>query len=148
MYEVYKTNQIQHVFNSDASREKWPCYMWCDLGKSVWSRTCNIFSFLFDWSAHLERYMLLKTHLNRTSGSKVMSNWNILKTIANKKKKIPFSGYISQSMLLTFDWFRQITTHICCVVNTKIHKTVMQYPVHYIVSALIFCRVHVAAVIL
>ncbi len=26
--------------------------MWCDLGKSVWNRTCNIFSFLLDWSAH------------------------------------------------------------------------------------------------
>ncbi len=42
--------------------------MWCDLGKSVGSRTCDIFSFLFGWSAHLvgssaqlERYLLLKT---------------------------------------------------------------------------------------
>ena len=35
--------------------------MWCDLGESVGSRTCDIFSFLFDWSAHLKRYILLKT---------------------------------------------------------------------------------------
>ncbi len=35
--------------------------MWCNLGKSVWSPTCGIFSFLFDWSAHLKRYILLKT---------------------------------------------------------------------------------------
>ncbi len=49
-------------------------HMWCDLGKSVWSRTCDIFSFLFDWSVHLERHIFLKTHLNWTSGSKVMSN--------------------------------------------------------------------------
>ncbi len=35
-------------------------YLWCDLGKSVWSRTCDLFSFLFNWSVHLERYILLK----------------------------------------------------------------------------------------
>ena len=34
--------------------------MWCDLRKSVGTRTCDIFSFLFDWNAHLERYILLK----------------------------------------------------------------------------------------
>ncbi len=38
-------------------------YMWCDLLKSVGTRTCDIFSFLFDWSAHLEKYILLKTPL-------------------------------------------------------------------------------------
>ena len=38
-------------------------YMWCNLGNSVWSLTYDIFSFLLDWSAHLERYInfLLKT---------------------------------------------------------------------------------------
>ncbi len=36
-------------------------FMWCDLGKSVWSLTCDIFSFLFDWSTHLDRYILLNT---------------------------------------------------------------------------------------
>ena len=34
---------------------------WCDLGKSVWSQIFDIFSFLFDWTAHhKERYILLK----------------------------------------------------------------------------------------
>ncbi len=33
----------------------------CDLRESVWSWTYDIFSFLFDWNAHLERYILLKT---------------------------------------------------------------------------------------
>ena len=37
--------------------------MWCDLGESVRCCTCDIFSFLFDWHAHLERYILLKTPL-------------------------------------------------------------------------------------
>ena len=38
--------------------------------------------FLFDCSAHLERYIFAeKPHLNRFSGSKVMSNWMILRTI-------------------------------------------------------------------
>ncbi len=27
-------------------------HLWCDLGESVGSRTCDIFSFLFDWSPH------------------------------------------------------------------------------------------------
>ena len=36
-------------------------HMWCDLEKSVWNRTCDIFSFLFNWSAYLERYILLET---------------------------------------------------------------------------------------
>ncbi len=35
--------------------------MWSDLGKSVWSWICDICSFLFNWSAHLEGYILLKT---------------------------------------------------------------------------------------
>ncbi len=26
--------------------------MWCDLGESIGSQTCDIFSFLFDWSHH------------------------------------------------------------------------------------------------
>ena len=36
-------------------------HLWCDLGESVWSQTCDIFSFLFDWTAHLEKHILLKT---------------------------------------------------------------------------------------
>ncbi len=38
-------------------------YMWYDLAESVGTRTCDIYSFLFDWIAHLERYILLKTSL-------------------------------------------------------------------------------------
>ena len=63
---------------------------WCDLGKSVWSRTCDIFNFLFDWIAHLGKCILLKTLPNQTSGSKVMSNWVILKTIENKRNSFVF----------------------------------------------------------
>ncbi len=53
-------------------------HMWCDLAGSVRICTCAIFSFLFDWKAHLERYIMLKTPL-QSSGSKVM----ILRTIEN-----------------------------------------------------------------
>ena len=34
--------------------------MWWNLGKSVWSRACDNLSFICDWSAHLERNILLK----------------------------------------------------------------------------------------
>ncbi len=27
-------------------------HMWCSLGESVGSQTCDIFSFLFDWGHH------------------------------------------------------------------------------------------------
>ena len=71
--------------------------MWCDIGKSVWSRTCNIFSFLLDWNAHQEKYILLKTP---NSGSKLQ---RLKDSLNNRKRKkyIPFSGCISQSMLPT-----------------------------------------------
>ncbi len=49
--------------------------MWCDLGESVGSRTCDIFSFLF---VLIEVFITRgtfcwKPHLNRTSGSKVIA---------------------------------------------------------------------------
>ena len=69
--------------------------MWCNLSSYVTrsreiSLKSNIFSFLFDWSAHWERYILLKTPLNLTSGSKVMSNWRILKTIEHERNSFHF----------------------------------------------------------
>ncbi len=64
--------------------------MWCDLGKSVGTRTCDIFSSLFHWSAQLEMYILLKPHLNWSSGSKVMSNWRVLRTIENNTNSFVF----------------------------------------------------------
>ncbi len=38
-------------------------HMWCNLVGSVETCKCDIFSFLFDWSAHLKKYILLKTPL-------------------------------------------------------------------------------------
>ena len=54
------------------------CYvdMWCYQGKSVGTWTCDIFSFLFDWSAHLERYILLKIPLDRSSGPKIIEGFS------------------------------------------------------------------------
>ena len=57
--------------------------MWCDLLKSVWSRTCNISVFyfveVFIWDTFCS-----KPH-NQTSGSTVMRNWRLVKTIENKR---------------------------------------------------------------
>ncbi len=64
--------------------------MWCDLGESVGSRTCDIFSFLFDWSPHLERYILQKTPPESDQWFQSYNNWKILKTIQNKKEMHSF----------------------------------------------------------
>ncbi len=65
-------------------------YMWCDLGQSVRSRTCDVFSFLFDWSPHQERYILLKTPPEPDQWFQSYSNWKILKTIENKRNAFLF----------------------------------------------------------
>ncbi len=65
--------------------------MWCDLGESVGSRTCDIFSFLFDWEVLIRSGTFCwKRPLNRSSGSKVMSNWRILGTIENNRNAFLF----------------------------------------------------------
>ena len=70
---------------------------WWDLGKSEIERV----TFSFDWSAHLERYILLKTP---SELDKWFQSYEQLKGSQNKgkqKKSIPFSGCISQSMQMT-----------------------------------------------
>ena len=60
------------------------CYMWCDLGKSVGSYTCDIFRFLIDWSAHLERYILQKTPI---ASIQWFRGYEILKDSQNNRKQ-------------------------------------------------------------
>ena len=70
------------------------------------NKTCDIFNFLLDWSAHLERYILLKTP---PQSDQWFQSYNLLKDTQNNRKQqkfISFSGHISQSVLLTSDWFR------------------------------------------
>ncbi len=64
--------------------------MWCDLGESVGSRTCDIISFLFDWSPHQERYILLKISPESDEWFQSYSNWKIIKTIENKRNAFLF----------------------------------------------------------
>ena len=80
-------------------------HMWFDLGKSVWSQTCDIFSFLFDCCAHLERYILLKTPPELDHWFQSYEQLKLSQNNRKQKKIIPFSGFISQSMLPTSDWF-------------------------------------------
>ena len=72
-----KTQITHNSKNTNAMRSR--------LGKSAWNRTCNIFSFLFDWVLIWKGTFHWKPHLIWTSGSKVLSNWRILKTIENKR---------------------------------------------------------------
>ncbi len=86
--------------------------MWCNLGKSVWSQTCDIFSFLWDWIAHLERYILLKTPPELDQW---FHSYEQLKDSQNNRKQNKFiscSGYISQSKLQTSNGFRLMATHV------------------------------------
>ncbi len=64
--------------------------MWCDLGESVGSRTCDIISSLFDWSPHLEMYILLKTLPESDQWFQSYSNWKVLRTIENKRNGFLF----------------------------------------------------------
>ncbi len=66
--------------------------MWCDLAGSCRTRTCDIFSFLF-WLIKVLTSIgtfCWKPHLNWSSGSKVMSNWRILRTIENNRNSFLF----------------------------------------------------------
>ena len=100
--------------------------MWCDLGESIRNHTCDIFSFLFDWSPHYERYVLLRTCLNRASGSKVTAiddsqiNRNktnvflFLSVSHNQCSKLPTDPARSQHIMSTqpvtmgVDWHTEI----------------------------------------
>ena len=76
-------------------------YLWCDLGESVGSRTCYVF-YLIEVLIRRGTFCW-KPHLNRTSGSKVINNWKILKTIENKWNAFLFLAvsYNQCSWLLT-----------------------------------------------
>ena len=56
-------------------------HKWCNLGESVGSRTRDIFSFLFDCNAHLEKYILLKSSLESVQWSQGYEQMKILRTI-------------------------------------------------------------------
>ncbi len=90
---------ISHVFESRSDThmlliKKMAHHMWCNLGKSVWIWTCDIFSLFY-----LTEMLIIwggtscwKSHLNWTSSFKVMSNWRKcrLKAIENKRNSFLF----------------------------------------------------------
>ncbi len=88
-------------------------YMWYDVGKSVLSRTCDIFSFLFDWSSHLERYILLKTPPE--SDQWFQSYKQLKESQNNRKQKKIFISFLAishnQCFRLSTDSPR--SQHIC-----------------------------------
>ena len=96
--------------------------LWCDLGKSVWSRTnvtfsvfyihvylieVLIYSSAFCWKLHL--------HQNWTSGSKEMNDWRILKTIENKRNSFLFLLSHNQCAQLSTDSTRSQHIYLCTV---------------------------------
>ncbi len=99
-HEVLKSVQCTKDTNSgqlQLSHGKKHCpHMWCDLRKSFWIRKCDIFSFLFNWSAHLERYMLLKTP---PESDQWFQSYEQLEDSQNKAKGIcsDFLCYISHN---------------------------------------------------
>ncbi len=64
--------------------------IWCNLGESVGTRTCDIFSFLFDWSAHLEKYILLKSPLELVQWFQGYEQLKVLRTIENNRYSFLF----------------------------------------------------------
>ena len=63
--------------------------MWCNLGKSVETRTCDISSFLFDG-----RYILQKTSLESVQWFQGYEQLKDSQNNRKQKKLISFSGYI------------------------------------------------------
>ncbi len=82
LLNIYKCDAL--ISDSSAQRLR-NSQMWCNLTKSVWNWTCDIFSFLLDWSDHLERYILLK---NPTwIGPVVQKLWEIEESSKQYKQK-------------------------------------------------------------
>ncbi len=101
--------------------------MWCDLGKSVGTQTCDIFSFLFDWSAHLQRYILLKTPPESDQWFQGYEQLKILRTIENNRNSFPLVVYQNQYCRLPTDPARSqhisLTLNIHAPISSKIHST-------------------------
>ena len=57
-----------------------------------------------------------KSHLNRTSGSKVMSNWRILKTIENKRNSFLFLA-LSHNQCSRLPNYSSRSQHIWCWIH-------------------------------
>ena len=70
-------------------------YLWYDVGKSVSSRTYDISSFLFDWSAHSQTYVFAE-NLIWIPWFQRYCNWRILKTL-KKTKEIHFFLTVSHN---------------------------------------------------
>ena len=86
----------------------------CDMRARKISLKLNMWHFQFSiWlkcCVHLE--FCWKPQLNQTSGSKVIEGFSVQRCsfLFLAISHIPFSGYISQSMLPMFDWFSKIIT--------------------------------------
>ncbi len=78
---------IKALWGECMANVHWPWqsawHMWCNL-RNVWSLTCDFFSFLFDWSAHLERYILIKK--NPPESDQWFQSYEQLKDSQNNSK--------------------------------------------------------------
>ncbi len=87
--------------------------MWCDLGKSVWSRTSDIFSFLFDWSVHLEKYILLKAPPESDQWFQSYEQSKDSQKNRKQKKWIPFFLAVSHNRFSRLLSDSARSQHIC-----------------------------------
>ncbi len=76
--------------------------MWCDIGKSVWSRTCDIFSFLFDWSAHLQRCIVMRSvkthHMSQNWYFELLVSWENLNYFLSRTFYLDLLWYWNQKL--------------------------------------------------
>ncbi len=88
------------------------------LERSVGTRTYDIFCFLFDWSAHLERYILLKTPLESVQW---FQGYEQLKCSQNNRKQlykfIPFLDILFQYQCCRLATDPARSQHIIVIVN-------------------------------
>ncbi len=74
-------------------------YMWCDQsGKISLKSKWDIFRFLFDWSAYLDSYILLKT---QPESGQWFQSYEQLKDSQNNRKQKKFNSFFGLGLYLT-----------------------------------------------
>ena len=94
-------------------------YMWCDLGESVVSQTCDFSVFSLIEVVIWRGTFWWESHLNRSSGSKVMSNWWIFRTIENNRNSFLFLT-ISRNQCCRLPTDPPRSQHICMLCVLKV----------------------------
>ena len=109
-------------------------HMRCDLGNQVWSWTLWHFQFVFDWNAHLEWYILLKTP---PEFDQWFQSYEQVKDSQNNKKQKEIHSFFWISHNQALD-FRLIPLDRNTYSLVDVHKTSLFLNFQLILIAVVF----------